>query len=91
MNRNAKIPSYILKELCSRFAKSVPESERTENIIKLCYHVEKLHWFYLDNFCPKNYRLPKLTFETFCDQLFPHVELQNHLPNLTVILRQFRM
>lgn len=73
----------ILNDLSSRFIYNIPVEERLD-IIKLCTHVEKAHWYYLDNY------KQKIGFKKFTLLLFQHVPfLSNHVNNVYEIVDEF--
>ena len=54
----------ILNLLCSRFLINIPVEEKCDPV-KLCYHIELAHWFYLDFMRSEETSLPACSFKEF--------------------------
>jgi mRNA-decapping enzyme subunit 2 len=66
------IKETVLNDLCSRFLLNIPEEEKNDPI-KLCYHIELAHWFYLDLTRNEEPTLPACSFKEFIATIFHHI------------------
>jgi mRNA-decapping enzyme subunit 2 len=80
----------VLNDLCSRFLINIPEEER-EDVIRVCFHVEQMHWFYLDFFWEQDPALPNFSMLEFLRRVFLHYEpLRHRVPATADIYQQWR-
>ena len=66
------IPQDVIDDLCSRFIINIPQEER-QDVIRICFHIELAHWFYIDHYCPNDAKLPKCQFKEFARIIFATV------------------
>ena len=82
----SKIPNEVMESVLFRFLYNIPENEvnkcnnfwkiiKKNNTIRICFHIELAHWFYLDFYCPDNGEPPipncrKVGFHQFVRQVF---------------------
>ena len=78
-----KIDIKVLDDLCSRFLLNIPESEKND-MIRLCFHIELAHWFYLDFFRPENLTLPECRMREFAKTIFEEYPFLLNPSNINV-------
>jgi len=85
------IPQDVIDDLCSRFIINIPQEER-KDVIRICFHIELAHWFYIDYYCADpNTQLPKCQFKEFARIIFSNVPfLQQYLPGLDRHIERWR-
>lgn len=84
------IPEDVIDDLCSRFIINIPQEER-KDVIRVCFHIELAHWFYIDYYCTENTSLPKCQYKEFARIIFSNVPfLQQHLPDLDRTIERWR-
>jgi mRNA-decapping enzyme subunit 2 len=85
------IPQDVIDDLCSRFIINIPQEER-KDVIRVCFHIELAHWFYIDYYCAEaNNTLPKCQYKEFARIIFSNVPfLQQHLPDLDGTIERWR-
>ncbi|KAL7074845.1 hypothetical protein ACQ4LE_005592 [Meloidogyne hapla] len=69
-----QLPSDVMENILFRFLYNIPENEKNDQI-RVCFHIELAHWFYLDIYCPDNAEPPaenckKVGFHQFVRQVF---------------------
>lgn len=91
-NRNgtALIPEDVVDDLCSRFIINIPQEERSD-LIRVCFHIELAHWFYIDYYCSEQKELPKCQFREFARIVFINVPfLQQHVSKVDSVIDKWR-
>lgn len=84
------VPLDVTDDLCSRFIINIPQEERTD-LIRVCFHVELAHWFYIDYYCAEQKELPKCQFKEFAKIIFQNVPfLQQHAQKVDSVIDKFR-
>lgn len=84
------IPQDVIDDLCSRFIINIPQEER-KDVIRVCFHIELAHWFYIDYYCNEDATLPKCQYKEFARIIFSNVPfLQQHLPDLDRTIERWR-
>lgn len=85
------IPQDVIDDLCSRFIINIPLEER-KDVIRICFHIELAHWFYIDYYCADaNTQLPKCQFKEFARIIFLNVPfLQQYLSGLDRHIERWR-
>lgn len=86
----ALIPEDVVDDLCSRFIINIPQEERTD-LVRVCFHIELAHWFYIDYYCADRKDLPKCQFREFTKTVFMNVPfLQQHLYKVDSVIDKWR-
>lgn len=84
------IPEDVIDDLCSRFIINIPQEER-KDLIRVCFHIELAHWFYIDYYCTENAQLPKVQFKEFARIVFQNIPfLQQHQSDLDGTIERWR-
>lgn len=85
------IPQDVIDDLCSRFIINIPQEER-KDVIRVCFHIELAHWFYIDYYCQEaNNTLPKCQYKEFARIIFSNVPfLVQHLSELDRTIERWR-
>lgn len=84
------IPEDVVDDLCSRFIINIPTEERSD-LVRVCFHIELAHWFYIDYYCSEQKQLPKCQFRDFARTVFMNVPfLQPHVSKVESVIDKFR-
>lgn len=84
------IPEDVVDDLCSRFIINTPPEERSD-LVRMCFHIELAHWFYIDYYCAEQKQLPKCQFRDFARVVFMHVPfLQQHVSKVDSVIDKWR-
>lgn len=84
------IPQDVVDDLCSRFIINIPQEERTD-LVRVCFHIELAHWFYIDYYCSEQKELPKCQFKEFARLVFQNVPfLQQHVSKVDSVIDKWR-
>lgn len=84
------VPEDVVDDLCSRFIINIPLEERSD-LIRVCFHIELAHWFYIDYYCSEDEKLPKCQFKEFARIIFNNVPfLQQHVAKLDSVIDKWR-
>uniref|UniRef100_A0A915LZ83 mRNA-decapping enzyme 2 n=1 Tax=Meloidogyne javanica TaxID=6303 RepID=A0A915LZ83_MELJA len=90
-----QIPSDVMENILFRFLYNIPENEKNDQI-RVCFHIELAHWFYLDIYCPDNAEPPaenckKVGFHQFVRQVFYKCDyLDKWRTSIDMIIDAFR-
>uniref|UniRef100_A0A915N064 mRNA-decapping enzyme 2 n=1 Tax=Meloidogyne javanica TaxID=6303 RepID=A0A915N064_MELJA len=90
-----QIPSDVMENILFRFLYNIPENEKNDQI-RVCFHIELAHWFYLDIYCPDNAEPPaenckKVGFHQFVRQVFYKCDyLDKWRSSIDMIIDAFR-
>ena len=90
-----KIPEEVMENVLFRFLYNIPENEKSDQI-RICFHSELAHWFYLDFYCPDGAEPPtpnckKLSFAQFVRQVYFKCDyLEKWRPEVDQIMDSFR-
>ncbi|KAL3077461.1 hypothetical protein niasHS_012167 [Heterodera schachtii] len=52
------VPEMVMEDILFRFLYNIPNNEK-ENQIRVCFHIELAHWFFLDFYCSDNCDVPE--------------------------------
>lgn len=86
----AVIKEDVVDDLCSRFIINIPQEERSD-LVRVCFHIELAHWFYIDYYCSEDDKLPKCQFKEFARIIFNNVPfLQQHVSKVDSVIDKFR-
>lgn len=84
------IPEDVVDDLCSRFIINIPQEERSD-LVRVCFHIELAHWFYIDYYCKEQKELPKCQFKEFARTVFMNVPfLQQHVSKVDSVIDKWR-
>lgn len=84
------IPEDVVDDLCSRFIINIPQEERSD-LVRVCFHIELAHWFYIDYYCKEHKQLPKSQFREFARIIFLNVPfLQQHVSKVDSVIDKWR-
>lgn len=84
------IPEDVVDDLCSRFIINIPQEERSD-LVRVCFHIELAHWFYIDYYCKEQKQLPKCQFRDFARIIFMNVPfLQHHVSKVDSVIDKWR-
>lgn len=91
INKTMTIPQDVIDDLCSRFIINIPKEEH-KDVIRICFHVELAHWFYIDYYCADaSTQLPKCQYKEFARIIFTNVPfLKQYLPSLEQHIERWR-
>lgn len=84
------IPEDVVDDLCSRFIINIPQEERSD-LVRVCFHIELAHWFYIDYYCAEQKQLPKCQFREFSRIVFLNVPfLQQHVLKVDSVIDKWK-
>lgn len=84
------IPDHVVDDLCSRFIVNIPLEERSD-LVRVLFHVELAHWFYIDYYCVEQASLPKVGLQHFAKVIFLNIPfLRQNVNQLETIIDKWR-